>query len=350
MDDTPPGTHSLQSVAVAPVAATAAPSLVSTESSDGNFRKCRFSKLPVPVGYQRWVHAGWASNREKLYASMIRTGQTPARCDAFAGCCESGVLQRREIPESVHTEWRVKASRCHDRMCVPCSRLRTWDIQRALHAKTEAMQKPMLITLTLRSQPKDRLSAKIDELYSAFRELRQSTLWQRSCRGGAAFLELTRGDKGDRWHVHLHLVCDSDYIDQSLLSRAWNLITKGSFRVFLERPREGAAFSYATKYASKGLDYTLCTTDELLDEAVLALKGRRLAFCFGDWYGTSFAHEIEEDALEQLADIGGGWTTLGEVNDCLAAALGGDDFWRQALLSTDFGRRALAPPDPPPVP
>lgn len=333
----------------APSGAAAPTSLVSTESSDGNLRKARHSSLPVPVGYQQWVHAGWASNRHRLYSSLIRTAQTAARCDAFAECCQSGVLQRREVPGHAACEWRVRASRCHDRMCVPCSRLRTWDIQRALHVKTEAMKAPMLITLTLKSQPKDQLAQKIDQLYSSFRQLRSLALWSRACRGGAAFLELTRGDKGDRWHVHLHLVCDSDYIEQGQLSRAWNLITNGSFRVFLERPREGTAFSYATKYAAKGLDYTLCTSDDLLDEAVMALKGRRLAFCFGDWYGTSFAHQIEEDALDQLEDIGGGWTTMGEATDCLAAALAGDKFWRDALLSTDFGRHALAPPHPPPV-
>lgn len=221
------------------------------------------------------------------------------------------------------------------------------DIQRALHARVEKLAKPMLITLTLVSQPKDKLSAKIDELYSSFRRLRSLPLVSRACRGGAAFLEITRGKKGDRWHVHFHIVADADYMPQADLARDWKAASRGSSVVWVERPASGDGIAYSAKYAAKGLDFNIAADTELLDEVVLALKGRRLAFCFGDWYGTSFAADIEEDRMDPEETAAAPWRTICTLQTAAACALEGDAQFIRALLATriaDWLKPALRPP------
>ncbi len=334
----------------APPAAAAAPSLVSRETSDG-FRGSEAPlKLPTIDAYSAWIHAGWSHQRSKVYDALTRTAQTNARRWAFCTCCSNPVLQRREIPGSAQVEWRLRGSRCHDRLCTPCSKIRSHDIQRALHARITPLVKPLLVTLTLVSGPKDALATKIDELYKSFRYLRDHPVWGEACKGGAAFLEVTRGRCGDRWHVHFHIIADSKFIDQGRLSAAWKSITGHSSIVWLERPKTGNGVAYSAKYAAKGIDLQVAETPELLDETVMALKGRRLAFCFGDWYGTSFAATLEDDALDDVEGDGGGWQTVSDFGTAAAAALGGDPYFIAALASTPFGRAIAALAQAPPLP
>lgn len=332
----------------APSSASADTLLVPRETSEGLRAQDAPAQLPACDHFQQWLHGGWQNKRSKIYDGLTRTAQTNARRYAFCQCGAGAMLQRREVPGSTAVEWRVRSTRCHDRLCDPCAHLRAWDIQRALHGRMKDVSKPMLVTLTLVSSPRDPLAAKIDELYKSFRYLRDHPLWARACRGGAAFLEVTRGKLGDRWHAHFHIVCDCDYIDFYALQAVWKTITKGAFRIRLERPKAGDGTAYSAKYAAKGVDFNVCETPDLLDETIMALKGRRLCFCFGDWYKTSFAADIEEEKLNEDDTAGSGWTTMLTFQAATAAALAGDDFARAALLSTPQGRailqRATAPP------
>lgn len=353
-------THSLSAVPVAPVAAAAAPSLVPIESSVGNpefvppERVCHRmypppEDLPAPSFYQAWVHAGWAHKRAGIYSALVRTGQTHARCWAFAGCCGVAHLEEKDYGNGIRRDYRIRASRCHDRFCTHCANIRAWDIQRALHARTAKIQKPMLITLTLVSKPKETLRQKIDEMKKGFRALRSHPLWGEAVSGGACFLEVTRGKCGDRWHVHYHIVADAKYMDQRRLSDAWRSITKDSFVVWIERPASGDGVGYSAKYAAKGLDLSICVTPDLVDEVVLAFKGERTAFCFGDWYGTSFAADIEEDRLDEEETASAPWRTICTLQCATAAALEGDPYFAAAVRATKLRDWFNASPNAPPL-
>jgi hypothetical protein len=358
----PSGTTPVGAVVIppeAPSSASADSLLVPIETSVGNpefqppERVCHRlypppATLPAPSFYQDWVHAGWHRKRGCIYESLIRTSQTPARIWAFAGCCGVAHLEERDAQANGICEYRIRSSRCHDRLCDPCSSVRAWEIQRALHERMTKVAKPMLITLTLISKPSEALAAKIDELYKCFRYLRDHPLWKAKVRGGAAFLEITRGLKGDRWHAHFHIVADSEFLDFYALQAVWKTITKGAFRVRVERPKEENGVAYSSKYASKGVDFSVLETPELLDEVVLALKGRRLVFCFGDWFGTSFAADIEEDRLDGEETVSGSWRTVCTLQTAAAAALDGNARFAAAIRRTRIAGWFNAARPPPP--
>lgn len=241
----------------------------------------------------RFRHAGWRPIRDRVYGSLVRTGQSSSRITSFA-CCGAGTyLQRRETKLGV-MEYRLKASCCHDRLCTPCAAVRSWKLQLALR-QVMAGKRMTFITLTLAGK-NESLAEKIDRLYKSFRALRNHPLWSERIRGGAAFLEVKHSAKAERWHPHLHIMADAGYIDQGELSTVWRTITRDSFIVDIRRVKdEGQAASYVTKYASKPLNTSFSNDPILLDEAVEALKGRRLCFAFGDWYGNAL--DIDSDSL-----------------------------------------------------
>jgi hypothetical protein len=205
-------------------------------------------------------------------------------------------------------------------------------------------KKLRFITLTLQSKPSDRLADRLDEIYKCFRYLRASRLWEECVSGGVAFLEITRGKRRDRWHVHLHLLFEGKYIDQDKLSTTWCNITRGSFRVDVRAVRDGGGVNYVTKYATKALNSDMLANDDHLDEAVMALKGRRLCFCFGDWYGTPLSTLMEDDTDDDASAAHGGWQKIMPLRDFARLAHGGRDDYLAALGSTPFGK-FLAQPD-----
>jgi hypothetical protein len=60
-----------------------------------------------------------------------------------------------------------------------------------------------------------------------------------------------------------------------------------------------------------------------LDEAVMAMKGRRFVFCFGDWYGTPLNDIDNDDLFDQEADDPQ-WTSLGRLSDLYDRRRAGD--------------------------
>lgn len=203
------------------------------------------------------------------------------------------------------------------------------------------------ITLTLAGH-NDTLTEKVDRLYKHFKALRNHPLWEERVTGGAAFLEIKYNDKARRWHPHLHIIADAGYIHAGELSDVWRGISRDSFIVDIRRVKdEENAAGYVTKYASKPLNTSFSNSTALLDEAVAALKGRRLCLAFGNWYGTPLDFEqdelLDEDELpndawanfcplyDLIMDANSGHA---ESREILIAA-GGEAKWRAALLLPD---------------
>lgn len=281
----------------------------------------------------RFRHAGWAPIRRRVFAALEATEQPIARRNAFATCGSSAMLLESD---SEPRQYRIGATYCHDRLCTPCANARSAEIARCLHARTAGL--PLsFITLTLCGQGQD-LRTLLDRLYKAFRGLRAHPRWKDKVRGGAAFLEVKYSDKAGRWHPHLHLIADADYFDQQELSDIWRTITHDSFIVDIRRVKDDAIVQrYVTKYASKPLNSSFSNSPDLLQEAVISLKGRRLCFCFGTWYRTPL-HEI--DAADDAAAPG--WSPICTLEQLLADAESGDPAarWFIAQCNADARWRA----------
>jgi hypothetical protein len=201
------------------------------------------------------------------------------------------------------------------------------------------------ITLTLcgRNEP---LSELLDRLFKHFRALRLHPTWADKVRGGAAILEIKHSAKANRWHPHLHIIADADYVEQGELSNAWRSITKDSYIVDIRRVKNAeVAGSYVCKYASKPMDTSFTGDEQLLDQALEALKGRRLCLCFGTWYGTPLQTAEDEELADDLVDADGYehfhplWFIIEEANrgepwarDLIRATPGAEARWRAQCL------------------
>ena len=263
-------------------------------------------------------HSGWAPTRQRIWDSFHRVDVSPSRAHDFRECGRYAyVLQSTEDP----TLYRVAGSTCHDRFCVPCANSRSRTI--ALNVldrlgKTECR----FLTLTLQSTTES-LSFLLDKLTTSFAALRRSVLWRKRVTGGVSFLELKWSSSKNRWNVHLHALLQGRYIPKNQLQSLWRKITLGSFVIDIRFVRDNDSVTqYVTKYASKPLDPSVTRNDDRLDEAVVALKRRRLATTFGAWRGVLLTPKPDEEA----------WNNIGTLSTVILSAEGGEP-WAEIALA-----------------
>jgi len=238
-------------------------------------------------------HNSWKINRRRVWDSMRRTGQSNSRMRSFGSCGSFSSIEQHITDAN---KFRIRCNHCNDRLCVPCGNARAVRLLEALRPMCRD-KRLSFITLTLRAS-KETLTETIDRIYKCFKLLRTMPLWADKVRGGAAFLETKKADGFKRWHTHLHILCDADYMEQGFLSKAWHMLTKDSFRVDIQRVHsEENLQKYVTKYVTKPLSPTFVSDPDSLDEALKSLKGRRLCMCFGDWYGSALT-DAEDEGLE----------------------------------------------------
>lgn len=300
-------------------------------------------------------HSGWMDHRKKVLQALKRTDQTLHRVKAFASCGSFASIERSTATEPVtglgeQHRYKFHCNCCHDRLCTPCANSRAAVLRRALFDQV-GDQRATFITLTL-SGEKETLKEKVDRLYKHFRALRIHPIWADNVDGGAAFLEIKYSDKARRWHPHLHIICHAKYFDQGRLSNAWRSITTDSFIVDMRAVRDKEEqLGYVTKYASKPLNMSFCNDKKLLDEAVVALKGRRLCLTFGTWYGTPLT-DAEDATLEEDAVDAAGYEHAWTLEELFRFAYLGDVEAMYAVKSLNmFDRyeRLMKPANPPPL-
>jgi len=151
-------------------------------------------------------------------------------------------------------------------------------------------------TLTLEGSP-DSLRSCMTWLMESFARLRRTAFWNRTVRGGAWYLETTRGRLEDHWHVHAHAIVHGTWIDRMELSQEWRMASGGSYIVHVRRVDDNASGAgYAAKYASKGITRGAVMDPQHMREAITAFKGARLMSAFGDWHGVKFEEDEREDS------------------------------------------------------
>lgn len=295
-------------------------------------------------------HRGWSRDRRRVYASMCRTDQTPARRHAFATCRDRvHVLTHPETEEIA-----VRCETCKDRFCIPCGQKRSYDVCRAL----ESLMKPaadrlMFITLTVRGLPGQSLAALIGHLRAGWIALRKLEGWRQCVTGGGVMLEVKWSvTAGGHWHPHYHIICEGTWVDEGWLRRAWEVITGDSRECKVQRVVEPErALSYVAKYASKPVDASFIRRPALLDEAMASLKGQRLCACFGSWHGTPLQPKKEPfDETEVIT----AWCYEGTTDDLGSRASRGDTRAARLLAAVQryfelqrvlLDRRRSRPPD-----
>ncbi len=273
-------------------------------------------------------HSGWRRERRLVAASLVRTNQPTCRREAFRWCgSDAYVLQSLTDPGV----YRIAGSSCHDRFCLPCARERSNAI--ALNVLERVKGKSLrFLTLTVKSTD-ETLKDRLDHLYSSFQTLRRRAFWTSRVTGGVAFLELKWNSESCSWHPHFHIVIEGRYMAQQKLKSIWWAITGDSHIVDIRLVRDvETAARYVTKYASKPFNNSFVNRPIRLDEAVLALKGRKLLTTFGDWRGITLQRPPDptawvnigplEDFLKFRApDVGRAGQTADSLANCVRRAL-----------------------------
>lgn len=269
-------------------------------------------------------HTGWATIRSRVYASLWRTVQPQNRLDAFSTCGDRiRVLRSDQDPD----RYRLAGNYCHDRWCTPCANERARTISRnVLELAGSEPLRFVTLTLSARATP---LKVRVRDIRLYFARLKRTTLWKRSVRAGIACLHVKRYENEDAWHVHYHLLIQGRFIPKVELSNAWHTITVDSkiVDIRLANDRRQVA-NHITKYASKPLDMGFARDPDLLDEALLALKGVRLVDTFGEWRGKPIT-EVDHD---------GTWTEVCSLDHLLLGAHNRDP-WCLNIIRTIRGKR-----------
>lgn len=247
------------------------------------------SPEPLCVAFR---HSGWSADRQRVRAGLARSDVPSSRLDQW-DACGSGAWVLRD-PDNP-ARYRIAASKCKDRFCVPCADDRSAKIGRRIRDKIDGRAISFL-TLTLRDSGIP-LTDLINKLLTSFRKLRQSARWKETVAGGVAFIEIKWNADKRRWHPHLHAIMQAGYLPKEWISERWRSITAGSFIVDIKRPRcTDDVIRYVTRYGSKPLNHSFVADPARLDEAIAALSGRHFAIVFGAWRGWCL---IDDDEHEQ---------------------------------------------------
>lgn len=256
-------------------------------------------------------HSGWQGRRRQVWEALKRVGSTGSTLQAFA-CCGSGCWVQHSAARG---KYRLAFNACKSRWCVPCGTARAARLRASVEGALADWQRVRFVTLTLRHN-RTALKDQIDRLYACFKELRRRPVWTDAVTGSAAFCEVKVSDKDGLWHPHLHVLCVGSWIDLKELKSTWHAVTGDSTIVDVElaQSAQGVAY-YVTKYVTKPLDSSVFADPNKLDEAITALRGRRLVNGAGLLKGI-----CDRPTDDDVAD----WHNIGRLDDLLDDAGRGD--------------------------
>lgn len=167
-----------------------------------------------------------------------------------------------------------------------------------------------MVTLTLRHSDTP-LRDQIKRLTVCFNNLKRREWWKSRVKGGVMFTELKIG-RDDKWHVHCHIIAESDYLPNHELSHEWHAVTGDSPVVDVREIQNAeSAAGYVAKYGSKPCDPSVIYSPERLKTAIEALKGVRLATTFGTWRGERLSKSSDDTDNKGWEQIG----TLSAIMD-----------------------------------
>ena len=254
---------------------------------------------PLSAIERSFRHRGWLADRRRVVDALANSGMSLAGLERFRECGGGAVVEIR----ADGTRHRVRGNYCGHRFCQPCARARARVVRDNLLRWING-QPVLFITLTLR-QSTDSLVEVLDHLKDSFTRLRNQKFWKAAVKAAAAFTEITRGASGDHWHVHLHVLAVSRWVDQEQLSQQWEQATGGSFIVHVRRVQDTRKqVQYVASYATKGFSRDVVLDRDALIECIVSLRGRRLLSTYGGW-GRLCMEEDQGDTI--------GWRRVGRL-------------------------------------
>lgn len=283
------------------------PDSYSLEAQETNVRaavdpsSCAPESPPADVG-TLFRHSGWQANRTRIRHALERCDVSESRLAAWDRCgTDAWVLRSVDEPDHL----KIASATCKDRFCVPCADTRSVGIANRIRDRVP-QDGISFLTLTLADADLS-LTDLLDKIIKSFRKLRTWNQWRNRVKGGVAFLETKWNPAKRRWHPHLHVIMEADFLPQAEISAKWKAITKTSFIVHIKRPDNiETVIRYVTKYGSKPLDQSFVADADRLDEAIVAMRGRHLCLVFGswrDWALTETDDATEWQAIDTLASL-----------------------------------------------
>lgn len=270
------------------------PSLPDVESTGGgSSNRYVVENIPIPTEEElKFRHSGWRASRSRVAEAMTRAGTSSSRCIRFERCGSACWVEVAIDGSSA----RTRGCYCGDRFCLPCATARGCRIRLKL-IELMAEGECKFLTLTRRMDGSG-LDDSLQHLRDSFAKLREQKIWTENVSAAAYCIEIKRNAEDTDWHVHLHAILRSRWVDKRDWSAAWFAATGGSFVIDI-RPITDAAkgASYIAKYATKGFDSSVLKRVDLIVEAMRALSGRRLVGTCGDWYNA----DLQGDYLPKIA-------------------------------------------------
>lgn len=220
-------------------------------------------------------------NRQLLYKSSVE-----------AKLREAGMLDAAETLAECHSRqsWaqctncsRVKTfwNRCDNFFCPACQPHLSRERADSIRFWTRYVKQPKHVVLTARNSAT--ITFKQVKLFKlAITRLRRSKL-ARNWRGGCWSLEVTNEGRG--WHLHAHLLVDSDWIDKPSLAVKWGQLVGQDFAIVdVADCREKDYLKEVTKYAVKGSELARWTPNDIA-HFIHAFQKQRTFGVFGSLYG-----------------------------------------------------------------
>lgn len=221
---------------------------------------------------------------------------------------------------------RVVSDSCKLRICPRCQHIAANRLRRRLKSAFDSRSTKhwKLITLTQRSTSAP-LRTQIANLKAAFRRLRQRQAWKKRVQGGYAVLEITLNPKTHLWHPHLHIVAESTYFEQKLLSSEWCRASKGSKIVDIRViQNEEKAIDYVTRYLTKVPENLHFSDPKKPLELYQAMKGQRYLIAFGSVPRPENPTPDPEEPTD--------WEPLAKVSELIQDAKAGNP-WAKMILN-----------------
>jgi hypothetical protein len=174
----------------------------------------------------------WESGRNDLATPLELCHTSETSCH----CLDCGAVQR----------WWNRCDRFYCPMCI--SKL-VFRRRQSIQAWSEAITQPKHVVLTARN------TAHLSHNHVKYFKNQLGKLRRAQChnnwRGGLCSLEVTNEGRG--WHLHCHLLVDTDWVDTGTLATTWARLVQQDFAVVSVRDtRDGRYLQEVTKYAVKG--------------------------------------------------------------------------------------------------
>lgn len=327
---------------------------VHPEGEDYDLQSCETPRFdePAPIqlekrGISSHPHSSLRTTRPAVSQAEFWAAQTTHKNSIAAKLRQVGALDLAAGLELCHSEYTFAVcgdcgrvgkfpNRCDRFYCPECQPRLSHDRKEAVDWWTSLVTQPKHVVLTLRNIP-DLTKAHVNEARKYVSALRRRVFatetthhWQSNdpvasadpaldgCitseripafrtptathhtatshpwRGGFYSIEVTNEGRG--WHLHFHLLVDSDYIDAKQLALEWRAATRGAGHIVKVKDARGTDYlRELVKYACKGSDLAKWSPDQILT-FIHAFTGVKTFSVFGQLYAarTEFAEWIKQ--------------------------------------------------------